>query len=211
MHHFFSPPKVSWLFILWYLSFQMKLRSSLLNLCFKNLRVLMAVSLNFWINLGRINFFFTKSNVSVLSAFLPGFQSIIANWICNSHTLFTFWDILVVVLVASPHSYYFCYILGLMPCINYTILQAFYWVRPRFYFPLLLPAARRSWSFPFLCELVKEVDIQGQMKDMMKYTFIMPCKPSLLVVNLKMNLHDIFCNGKIMVKKSKGSKAFKIH
>ena len=79
MHHFFSPPKVSWLFILWYLSFQMKLRSSLLNLCFKNLRVLMAVSLNFWINLGRINFFFTKSNVSVLSAFLPGFQSIIAN------------------------------------------------------------------------------------------------------------------------------------
>ena len=46
---------------------------------------------------------------------------------------------------------------------------------------------------------------------MIKYTFIKPCKPSLLVLNLKMHLHDIFCNGKIMVKKSKGSKAFKIH
>lgn len=38
----------------------------------------MAISLNLGINLGRITFF-TKSNVSVLCAFLPGLQSIIAN------------------------------------------------------------------------------------------------------------------------------------
>lgn len=159
---------MSWLFILWYLSFQMKLRGSLLNLCFKNLRVLMAISLNLGINLGRITFF-TKSNISVLCAFLPGLQSIIANCgFVNSHTLSTFWDILVVVLVASAHSNYFHYILGFMPCINCTILQAFRWIRPCFYSPLPPPAARRSWSFPFLGELIKEVDIQGQMQDMVK-------------------------------------------
>ena len=77
----------------------------------------------------------------------------------------------VVVLVASAHSYYFHCILGLMPCINGIILQAFRWVRPCFYSPLPPLAARRSWSFPFLRELIKEADIQGQIQDVIKIYF----------------------------------------